>query len=51
MNKLNIPQPTGKVVIAQDIQKISEHIDIYGNVINPKTKEIIKKAEDNEEEK
>jgi hypothetical protein len=47
MQKVNLQQPTGKVVIAQNIQKVSERLDMYGNVIDPKTKQIIKKADDN----
>jgi len=49
MNKLNIQQTRGRVVVAQNIQKQSERIDMYGNVIDPKTKQIIKRAESDNE--
>jgi hypothetical protein len=46
MQKVNLPQQTGgKVVIASNIQKESEMLDINGNVIDPRTKEIIKPKE------
>jgi hypothetical protein len=51
MKKVNLPSQQGRVVIAQNIQKVSERVDMYGNVIDPRTKQIIKKAEDNKEEK
>jgi hypothetical protein len=46
MQRVNLPQQTkGKVVIASNIQKVSERLDIDGNVIDPRTKEIIKPRE------
>jgi hypothetical protein len=51
MKKVNLPSQQGRVVISQNIQKVSERVDMYGNVIDPRTKQIIKKAEDNKEEK
>jgi hypothetical protein len=46
MQKVNLPQQTGgKVVISANIQKVSERLDIDGNVIDPRTKEIIKPKE------
>ena len=34
----------GGVVISQNIQKESERLDKHGNVIDPRTKQVIKKA-------
>ena len=34
----------GKTVIADNIQKVSERLDMEGNVIDPRTKQIIRKA-------
>ncbi len=46
MQQVNLPQQTGgKVVIASNIQKVSERLDIDGNVIDPRTKRIIKPRE------
>ena len=46
MQRVNLPQQTGgKVVIASNIQKVSERLDIDGNVIDPRTKRIIKQRE------
>jgi hypothetical protein len=46
MQRVNLPQQTkGKVVIAHNIQKESEMLDINGNVIDPRTKQIIRKNE------
>jgi len=50
MQKVNIPQQSNKVVISPNIQKVSERVDMYGNVIDPRTKEIIKKANESENE-
>jgi hypothetical protein len=46
MQKVNLNPNTGKgkVVVAQNIQKVSERVDIDGNVIDPKTKQIIRPA-------
>jgi hypothetical protein len=46
MQKVNLNPNTGKgkVVVAQNIQKVSERIDIDGNVIDPRTKVIIRPA-------
>jgi hypothetical protein len=39
---MNRPQ----VVISPNIQKVSERVDINGNVIDPRTKQIIRKADE-----
>lgn len=43
-----IGNPNGKTVVASQgqIKKISEHLDSEGNVIDPLTKRIIKRARD-----
>lgn len=55
MKKINIPRFTEKsgvtrksVVIAPNLIRESVFIDKYGNQINPRTKEIIKRNEDKE---
>ena len=35
-----------KVVISQQLNKVSERIDANGNVIDPRTKQIIRKNKD-----
>lgn len=37
------PERGGGVVVARKLNKVSERIDSYGNVIDPRTKQIIKK--------
>ena len=38
------PEQGGKTIVAQNITKVSERVDVHGNVIDPKTKQIIKLA-------
>jgi hypothetical protein len=47
MQKINLNPNAGKgkVIIASNIQKVSERLDIDGNVIDPRTKQIIKPRE------
>lgn len=40
------PNQQGRVVIAQNITRVTEHLDRDGNVIDPRTKVIIKRKED-----
>ena len=45
MQRVNVQQQTNKVGISPNIQKVSERVDMYGNVIDPRTKQIIKPAQ------
>jgi hypothetical protein len=45
MQKINIPQQSNRVVISSNIKKVSDRLDIDGNVIDPRTKQIIKPVE------
>lgn len=42
----NIPARGGGVIIGRNLRKVSERVDKDGNVIDPRTKQIIRKNTD-----
>jgi hypothetical protein len=45
MQKVNLNAGRSRVAISPNIKRVSERVDIDGNVIDPRTKRMIRKAD------